>query len=1652
MSAKEYNNDAPENQVVEISDAVIARMKSDARKKKEDRLSFTRRTLLAGAASLLMPTLPGFSNVFVLPGATEAYGAETSTADTEVVIVRPGYVTLSVFDTSTAKKKLLKNAKVSIYSYYNTKTLEGTVDESTGTVSFDIRKEEEMVDPDTGKTVRRSYAQPQLTTGISEYDDYYFFEGDITVTCEGYRDVFLPCVTIMDRSGYALPTRPADGKTAYLRSVAFDNQDIQYQTIEFLSNEKNDADHELSVTAYLPAGESFTVTPYATDSNTGEKKAVAKAQDVVNNGGGAKIETVTFTGKFLCCGDEAAFPADSAISVELESKSDSSVKATLSTGLKIETSPLQLELESCEKNTNIVSLFGLATNAAAQSADGVSALSGGVSDELSDFGDKFSVGTKPSFSVTLNNKFIPSLDFSFALWDVPFTLAFNPVNSTISFSLKLMEAGGQYRAGRLVPDQVQDTDEHGVGKVDGNGDPIMIDNPDKRTWKSKYKSLNGFGGDSFSPYNVGKFDWDDFEKNWNFYKGQWADKTDGWVNKKGTCSAFIPTANFYAKWSMSLSGGVEPDLSSKTTDKSTGNSYCNYNLGVTLTNTVGLGAAITFQVYLGPFPFFFTAGLDLSASLPLAIAFKANSVAYGASFFRGDFWHKLEFDKSKIVSFSIDLAIDLGLGFGYDGVAAVSFRWQHKFNETISLSTLTQSGSWKSECVLQGQIALFTVKAKIDAWTLKKSWPEEEKPHALSADDDGLPTLESMTPQELDGLTAATLYVEDVEASSNGDVIEPVLTDAMLLALDGDEEAKSSSFALTNFLEPDEDGYIDLSQCEEFDGVALTYGDAVGLASDGDATNPYTLNDHSTEANESGMQGTSSIAGIDANGNVTPNNVNKIFQSVYSDSRIKILGLKGTSYMFRIVSVAVADNEVRTRVVWQRYEYEDDAKTKGKWGDVHPVDFSSRYTYGISRTEFYDYEFDVKEIADDAVVLCITSGTRNADDCMSKVLSNTVANIVLMQRLDEAEAHLKAGDLKSLGCHTFGSNDKSGDFFAYSQPQIVDRTGDSKAAWEYLTATADGYCALITFRLSRASEQIDLITNGAHTSGLGVAFFQYTPGEEGAAVKVKPMILSMSTDDVTPTAFVLGNLKRESNGNVTLPVGYETNGSGCGVNTLTIIPNDSGQFTAAGLQLKSSLSLDAGESILKLQHWKGYDSFFAAEVQDEETEQDASERHESDKGKTKPVILTWSNGEAQTTAIGPSGYGASATVAPNARFIYSITNHNGAFGEDENGNDVEDNASYIMAMAFVDGVFTKPFVFCKIDDVYLDQLICAESTSETATYLPVDEGETILLGMHITDIENALGDIYDIRVPLVQGATALEVSSVTGFVVPGEDNKFYVTVRNDGNTVLTKADFEIVEVNGEGDDATEISLGKVSVDFSDEKQRALNNMNIVEYDTDSMDEDAKNSDIVKDEGASVLVPGSEGTYAVSIAIPARWTSEARESGKKTIRAKVITDSSSYIDPSMGSASISSLSDAAGYDPSTSDTSVDVNTTIAFTGEDLLPADLDFSKKSKDDTDDKGDNNGGDINGGDSGNGANGSNGSASGNSGSASKGKGTSSSVLPRTGDSALGAGLGVVGAAAVALGAGMTAYSRRRAEVEREARAAEGASFEQERIDEDDE
>ena len=842
----------------------------------------------------------------------------------------------------------------------------------------------------------------------------------------------------------------------------------------------------------------------------------------------------------------------------------------------------------------------------------------------------------------------------------------------------------------------------------------------------------------------------------------------------------------------------------------------------------------TEQFTLGPVPFFLNVNPWVLAKLALAVG--AHTHGSGAAFFKN-----ISLDYSNTSgSFTIQIGLAVTFGAGVAGVASSAVRGAASLTLFIGyekadghqLPRLRVGADVDVDVILQFIMFKWTTKAWSGSWpTLLDSWNMSVNNGNQYVRQHSELALGGDTPYTLDACFGATGNAE------SGGVPKfiasaTIVTNAELLAC---AEVAATAANVAPAVRDWEQAVtrIELEADTESDDTGQVEHFVHALMENDENAAPMYEYTYIGQTTNAVADSNANSAGVseDERGGIKPSSDNVLFAGVLSEAHMKLAMIAGVECLFRIASVRYGEDG-RSRLVVH-------TKANGAWSAPMPVDFPLGFGEGdAERKDTFDYDFDVVEYTDgrgnqDAYVLLV-SGERPAGD-------NTL--------FDTAST---AGILSVVRLRI--SNDEA---------RVISHT-----SWRSISRgrlQEDGYHCLQCPRITVGKTLVDGRLSGAYLHRRGATAEKALGSEAEVALECFTLWSDLSGDSLTfrqvlrfpqaPSSIELG-APENVNGKMVVPVAYET-ADGCGCASYAVI----GQSIAGW----GVMSPDA--TVPRVVPWPQHTGFLAT----------VNEQLQH---------VTWTRGASAfaTTPVGAAGYGpASFSMSNSGRCVLYVENTDGKVGQtyDEEGEPVAVMGKHfrIFASTLIDDLFTEPFVLCELEHP-IDQI---------TTFL-TSGGMLSALATHIVSAEQSKAELHGIEVPLVACATPLGAIANLGAVVPGAASEsFTVTVRNDGNTLLTAG---TVDLYREGSDqpfsSASIGFGanaRMASIYDPElaEDASANDIAHAKYTLEALGERFAVHPLVADNGNAVLAPGCTAQFRMSFAIPESWSDEV---GKRvTLYAK-----------------------------------------------------------------------------------------------------------------------------------------------------------------------
>ena len=616
-------------------------------------------------------------------------------------------------------------------------------------------------------------------------------------------------------------------------------------------------------------------------------------------------------------------------------------------------------------------------------------------------------------------------------------------------------------------------------------------------------------------------------------------------------------------------------------------------------------------------------------------------------------------------------------------------------------------------------------------------------------------------------------------------------------------------------------------------------------------------------------------------GGVRPTADTVVFKNVFADDKVKVIRFNNADVMLRIASVNY-NGEARTRLTYSIIR--DD----GAWSDPAVIDFDPS-SAGVTRAELYDYDFDATCVGawSNYLYVMIISGTRTQGDKTSfaSATSKTYISLVRIYNSNTDKDPLKASSALTWQVSNLSSSSRTKATF--SMPRITGYSDDLSFDRE------TNSCLIGTCLVRTSSKEADLAA-GKGRAYLLSFFAEHRRDEAPVVVTNKTRVAPDQVSNIVmgPIAFAdepqscIRANERYVNVGVTAANGNDIYS---GVWAIKVDYDD--QKQAFTLTHEQRVHPADNFEVMRLYPSGKDGEFYAIKAQGDAPSQ--SGEFQRDGRLYLASFDAQREGGFSFEPVGPSDFAPSElAVSRDGAYLFYAVNKEGASGQKPKsdgtlGDTVSSNEYRIMGMARVGGLFTKPFVLCELDHP-VDHVVAMTSANAAAT----------LIATHITNAKMSRADIHDIRIPLVVCATPLSIATVGPFAFAGEDTEFNVAVRNDGNTIITGATFDLCDGSGNVVDSVAMSfdaaaLANVEEDSSEKPV----------YDVDELSAQRAASPLASAGKGEILAPGKTETYRVTFKIPASWKHE------RSVRIKIDNSTVSVLEPTATMSAMSKDGDS-----------------------------------------------------------------------------------------------------------------------------------------------
>ncbi len=1311
--------------------------------------SFSRRSFCAGGMTLLSSLLleqVAQTDMFILPGGRveNAYADSGDSSETQIVVVSRTEIGIAVYNMTDTKNPIaVPECTVELTSRFNSKTLSGKTDEK-GLIVFDV-------------------------TGLAEDPDADIlgFNGSIHISCEGFREVFIPLTRIESHSAVTMPTIPLDGNP-YFISLAMNEWDVQYSKQEFVTLASNSADVVIEGRLWL----------------ADTSKAPQACLVAVKDGTSYKIADFKVTGKektyvvleakapLLMRGSNICL--DSIDELKVDFLPNNSNSAFLTT-LNVEAKPSPLESSSTGDDfivpaeaSSVLNFFKMPST----------------------FPPPFGGGTinvwKPSLPIIFDFSI-----FGYALFGVSFSTVTVKNDKGKFFDRSSWETMPKVSASKQY-EQAIDTAFSSMDAYAKDGSASDSPEDVKTVW-------HNFMPDYRIYFNVQAF----CSLEYDWAKEHWTGAINAILSSKfdvnitrqfwiGSIPLYVvinPWASFQVSWRC---GATTKKLFSFDWDRQQQALGFGFSIGLSITFGAGFVKLIS-------------ASFTGAGYLTTYITFLSNPTDYPARVLAG-------FGHSGVVTLQLPL-----IKYDYP-IWNVN---EPTYFDSARVSSNVKCFEGEAPVLDKSQLDSFT-KSRLGAMGMRDCVPVHT---------DGLPGWDELAQNSLIVTNSELKLANEfntTKAAAYGTSGVNVLTAKSLLAANDGEEPLDDIVVVA-----DANAKLDNSHLPSYSYVGKM---------------------HETP------QGNFGVAGISdgQRGGIRPQTDSLMLEGVHSNTQFKTLVTNGWGrvVLFRIAAVDIGGGQMRRRLVYH-------TMSNGSWSEPWVVNFDPQIE-GVSRDDLYDYEFDVTQALGNAgsnyIYIIVTHGTRpdGDDTSFDRTLQAHYVSLVALEDTGQAVNPLQSTPTMTAGLPSTTEG------YTITGPSI---TGFSD---KFSIAGTRDFCVMGFFTRCSVTKE-----DGIKDDGLTIGFFgrqEKDPTYSQDVFKVT-RIRAYPSNWLRGTEFTMLPVKIEDD-----DYKWEYGSVAACRRTLFAVPgaeystigrlearytdHDSSKFASFDRKELSTMR----NSKLQVNHfypWGDDELLATCLTQNQDGGVTSALYHVS----FDPINAS----EPVYTQIGPkAGASSSFVVDNNGDYLFYIENVDGQTSQtfDDDGNVIpgkEEHRHFIMALVQVDGIFTRPFVFCELDHV-IDDL--ASATTNT--------GYVSFMASSITDIDNSLSDVYDVRVPFVKCLTVQNFIAVEPFALCGEECEFSIQVRNDGNTVVKAATFAFYDAAN-----TDEPVDTKHVVFKDDTQvSAQVTQGDGLYDTSGFTSKQLANPLVAADGVAVLTPGETRTIRVGFMIPEEWEN------KKDVLVKV----------------------------------------------------------------------------------------------------------------------------------------------------------------------
>ncbi len=1344
-------------------------------------------------------------------------------------------------DTGMVKYPPVEGATVTITSRFNSQTTTGTSD-SYGFVNIDVR---DLCVVEDGQDKNNL--------------DEYWFNGSISVSCDGFREFHTALIVVEGGSGLQVPAHPSaeDAGKPWPHSVSFDEWDVLYIANEFVVTSENTGDHTISAEFRDISWEVVEFQLWV----GGEHRQSVTAEVV------SGTATASFTAPFLKAGDAAAIPAGASLEMRLcEAKMSTGATSSGVTSAATSTSATSAGTSSAvatSKDSGTTYGAGFAGKTTAGTVDKPTGQQG---KELS----PINVNDPVLASSTLAPKWpgkVPILSGStLKVWipALPIGIYVNPFGY-VQISLKSPQWGYRYDNGKYATSD----DSAGESGSDSSG------STERKVWGT-------------FPRQSVKQQWDKIcsERDQMMGAARSAYAKPGAIQQVNFAEAFSASMNFQllaaAKWD-SDTGIFQGEIAGQI--------------------LLAFGFSISETFMAGPIPVLITFSLDTSLDIGLTAACSSSKANENEKMVDVLFdFSRWEWDYSNTgFSMTLNVMPSLSVGVGLRGVASISVKGTITLTTYLGVPFKSEgkpsphfTAGWSAQVLLVIQAFIFTQSFPLYTTKFSNFYDSWDETNGVKAQGDGM-ALDALADMSMNDLLGQLVPVTDdmLRMTSEASISAQSLTaQARLDVVDWKATRQEAEGQL-------EDGTPMHYVVYDLSGTLAAEGGEAPEAAEGTEALEAAGDTEALEADVTWLAPMANaerpslgVADIGAQGGIRPSLDVRVFGTdeshVFGDPRTRLLNLwqaKGT-WCFRLAAVEVG-GAMRTRVIATCID-------GTAQGTSRVIDFDTGID-GMPHDALYDYSFAVvagsgsepvyssdgttiglpspssaiQEItvvgdtAYDFLQLVIVSGTRQGD---GTTLADAATDLVFTFMTIQASEFPGTSDVLK---------PSQGSGFSQRGSEVLDYQSDwyhsiisvqITTIWAQDIAICSAY-STITF-LDRCAPKADDALGEAAEVRVGLLLNKWNPLQGSQVVR----------DDRDSLNAAIGGIGDRT---VYEQMFYPNSTGGLlmlrGANATHYVLLE----IHYGFDFKDLTNLNYLRSVKRC---KDYDpairlvarpgtDYYLTSYPDDPAQLDL-EPDQRDYTTWTLHKAQWSDDatpELKVEPIGPSGFNVvNFGFNPQGSFLFwpqSREVDDDRVWDADGKEDVKVRPALyqIMACRIRGERFSDPFVVADlptdtdmltVPDMDQNAVVELMRTEYKDTGSRDDEGRTLYHA----------ADIWYTAIPGVRCVTATACEATNPFVNPGGKATFHVAVRNDGNTFLSGCTLKLCACKATKDDGTAdetyayVEGAETQVSFKDAIQESAYN---------PLDEEGKLKSVEDD---FALAPGKTSLYAATVSFPSTWGS------------------------------------------------------------------------------------------------------------------------------------------------------------------------------------